>query len=172
ATTRGMGVQSLPRLSMKAMMDSAGCPKSTMMQQGACSWSSEWSAWIARAGFTHKPRSRAVPVMRLVKIMSSESNKPMGVVGKDEAAIVPHLSSNGFRTAFTRADANTVFQGQNKDLAVADASLGTGAACLHDSVHCRLDKILIDGNLQLNLSQQVDRQFMAPIDFRVPFLPA
>src|SRR5439155_20462554 len=80
-----MGALLLPRLSMKSAMDSSGCPKSTMMQQGICCWISAFSASMERAGFTQRPRARAVQVMRLVNIMSSDSSKPMGVVGRDEA---------------------------------------------------------------------------------------
>src|SRR5690348_13870593 len=62
---------------------------------------------------------------------------------------------NGFRPAFAGADADAVFQGQDEDLAVADAALGAGPARLHDGVDRRLDEVLVDGDLQLHLAEQV-----------------
>src|ERR1043165_5455645 len=80
--------------------------------------------------------------------------------------------SNRFRTALAGADADAVFQRQDENLAVADASFRTGATRFHDGVDGRLDKILIDGNLQLHLVQQIDREFVAAVHLGVPLLPA
>src|SRR5579884_890640 len=76
------------------------------------------------------------------------------------------------RSAFAGADADAVFQRQNEDFAIADTPFGTGASGLHDGVDSRLDKVFIDGNLQLHLTQQVHRQFVASVHFGMPLLPA
>src|SRR5262245_23086572 len=75
------------------------------------------------------------------------------------------------RAAFAGADADAILQRQNENLAVADASLRPGAARFHNRVDGRLDEILVDGALQLHLVQEVHRQFMASVNFRVPLLP-
>src|SRR5262249_37421905 len=82
------------------------------------------------------------------------------------------LPSNRFGSALAGADADAVLQRQNEDFAVADAALGSGAARLHDGVDCRLHEVLVDGNLQLHLAQQVQGQLVASVDLRVAFLPA
>src|SRR5438552_17866256 len=85
---------------------------------------------------------------------------------------MPDVPSNGLRTALAGADADAVFQRQNKDLAVADAALGSGSACVHNRVHGRLDEVFIARNLELNLAKQVYRQLVAAIDLGESFLPA
>src|SRR5207237_8380645 len=77
-----------------------------------------------------------------------------------------------FRPTFACADAQAVFQRQDEDFAIANATLGAGAAGLHDGVDRGLDEILIDGDLKLNLTQQVHCQFMSTINLRMPFLAA
>src|SRR5207249_3538581 len=133
---------------MKSVIDSPGYPRSTMMQAGLCCWINVFNASSERAGFTDSPRAWAVPVMRLVKIMSSQSNKPSGVGGEGtDMDTLLVQGSNRLGTAFPGTDANAVLQRQDKDLAVTDAAFGTGTARFHDRVHRRLDEILIDGNL-------------------------
>ncbi len=39
-----------------------------------------------------------------------------------------------------------------------------------DGVDRRFDELLVDGNLQLDLSEQIDAEFVAAIDTRLPFL--
>src|SRR4029077_755860 len=77
-----------------------------------------------------------------------------------------------FGSAFAGADAQTIFQRQDEDLAVADAAFGAGASGLHDGVDRWLDEIFVDGDLQLNLAKKIHRQFMSAIDFGMPLLPA
>src|SRR5438270_1902643 len=74
------------------------------------------------------------------------------------------------RSPFARANADAVFQRQDEDLAIADAALRTGAARLHDRLDGRLDEVLVDGDLQLHLTQQIDRQFVAAVDLGVTLL--
>src|SRR5207253_8196107 len=80
--------------------------------------------------------------------------------------------SDGLRPALAGADADAILQGEDEDLAVPDATLRPGAAGLHDGVDGRLDEILVDGDLQLHLAQQVDRQLVAAVDLGVALLPA
>src|SRR5437667_2825306 len=82
------------------------------------------------------------------------------------------VGSDRFRTAFPRPNADTIFQRQDENLAVADASLRSGSTGFHDGVDGRLNEILIDGNLQLDLAQQVERQLVAAVYLGVPLLPA
>src|SRR5438105_1648924 len=147
--TRGIAEPAARRASMKAAMSNPGWAKSTITHWGVCCWISVCSTSRERAGFTLRPRSRAVPVMRLVKSMSSERTRPRRGSDGDGADMERFLlsCSNGFGTAFPGADADAVFQWQDKDLAVADAPFGSGTTGLHDRVHGRLDEILIDGNL-------------------------
>src|SRR5262245_24937094 len=80
--------------------------------------------------------------------------------------------SNRLRPALPRADADAILQWQNENLAVADAPFRSGAPRFHDGVHRRLDEVLIDGDLQLDLVDQPHRQLMAAVDLRVALLPA
>src|ERR1022692_1401074 len=79
---------------------------------------------------------------------------------------------NRLGPALAGADADAVFERQDEDLAVADAAFRPGAARFHDRVDGRFDEVLVDGDLQLNLVQQVHRQLMPAIDFRAPLLSA
>src|SRR5581483_10534968 len=81
-------------------------------------------------------------------------------------------SSNGLGAALAGADANAILQGENEDLAVADAPFRAGASGFHDRVDGWLDKIFVDRDLQLYLTQQVYGQLMAAVHFGVPLLPA
>src|SRR4051794_39732012 len=80
--------------------------------------------------------------------------------------------SDGLGTALASADADAVFQGKDEDLAVADASLRPGAARLHDRVDRRLDEILVDRDLQLDLAEQLGGQLVTAVHLRLPLLPA
>src|SRR5690348_8697937 len=139
-----------------------------MTQRGASCRASAASASAERAGLIVKPSSRAVPATRLVKIRSSDSSRPTGRFGSGVMA----PPSDRFRAALAGADADAVLQRQDEDLAVADATLGPGAAGLHDGVHRRLDEVLVDGDLQLHLAEQVHRQLVAAVHLRVALLPA
>src|SRR6516165_2078848 len=107
------------------------------MQAGRSLWTIVFSTSMARAVLMVSPRSRAVPVIRLVNIMSSESNKPIGAAGSLSAMLYR------LRPTFARSDANAVVQRQDKDLAVADASLRPGSPGFHNGIHCWLHEILV-----------------------------
>src|SRR5262249_42049075 len=140
----------------KPSMSIPGLAKSTMTQRGQCCCTSLCSASTDFAGRTVNPKSRAVPVTRLVKIMSSHNTMPAGSVGSGACAGADMASFlDSFRTTFAGANTKAVLEGENKDLAVADAAFGTGAAGFHDGIDGRLNKVFVHGNLQLHLTQQV-----------------
>src|SRR5579884_1499488 len=104
---------------------------------------------------------------------------------KDASNRLSHFSSVSLRTWRTRmsaslldglgaalagADADAVLQRQDEDFAVADAALGAGAPGLHDGVDGRLDEVLVDGDLELHLAQQVDGQLVAAVDLGMALL--
>src|SRR5262249_30196418 len=92
---------------------------------------------------------------------------------RSETLASPDLHrSDRFRSALAGADADAVLQRQDEDFAVADAPLRPSAAGLHDGVDGWLDEILVDGDLQLHLAQQVHRQLVAVVDFGVALLSA
>src|SRR5262249_48474578 len=72
------------------------------------------------------------------------------------------------------ADADDVFQGDDKDFAVADLAFAAqAAACAFDNgVDSGLDKVLIDGNVQANFADQIDLHGLAAEIFRVALLAA
>src|SRR3954468_24772178 len=80
--------------------------------------------------------------------------------------------SDGLGPALAGADADAVLQRQDEDLAVADAALGAGAPGLHDGVDRRLHEVLVDGDLQLDLAEEVHGQLVAAVDLGVPLLAA
>src|SRR5262249_18355162 len=77
-----------------------------------------------------------------------------------------------FGPTFAGADAETVLQIEDENLAVADAAFGTGATGFHNCVYRRFDEIFVDGDLQLHLAQQVQSQFVTAINFGMALLPA
>src|SRR5262249_10292887 len=79
---------------------------------------------------------------------------------------------DGLGPALAGADADAVLQGEDEDLAVADAALGAGAAGLDDGVDGGLDEVLVDGDLELDLAEQVDGQLVAAVDLGLALLPA
>src|SRR5947209_951029 len=134
ATTKGGGPSPRSRRT-RSSIASPGLARSTSTHAGLCRFAISKSKSADRADFTSSPKSWAVPRMRLMNIRSSESSSP------DMA------TSNRFRPALAGADANAVVQRQDENLAVADATLGPGAARLHDRVDRRLDEVFVDGNL-------------------------
>src|SRR6202034_3823826 len=54
----------------------------------------------------------------------------------------------------------------------ADSAFGASTARLHDRIDGWLDEVLVDGDLQLHLAQQVHRQFMTAVDLGLALLPA
>ena len=84
-----------------------------------------------------------------------------------------HPSSflNRLAAAFAGADADAIFQGEDEDLAVADLAAGAGAAAADDGVDRRFEKLLVDGDHQLHLAQQVHGEFVAAVDLGLSPLP-
>jgi hypothetical protein len=86
--------------------------------------------------------------------------------------IQPSSFLNGFSAAFAGADSDAVFEGENEDFSVADFAGGSGASALNDGVDSGFEKGLVDGDHQLDLSEEVDGDFMAAIGFGLPSLSA
>src|SRR5207248_2018210 len=84
----------------------------------------------------------------------------------------PTCSSYCLWPPFASADADAVFQRQYEAFAIADSALRSGAAGLHDGVDGGLNEILINGNLQLNFAEKVDREFVAAVDLGMALLAA
>src|SRR5262245_60743132 len=79
---------------------------------------------------------------------------------------------NSFGATFAGADADAVLERQDEDLAVADLALVAGASGLDDRLDRRLDELVVDGDLQLHLAQQVDGVLVAAVDLGVALLAA
>ena len=79
---------------------------------------------------------------------------------------------NRFAAAFAGADADAVFQGEDEDLAVADFAGRAGAAALDDGVDRRFEELLVDGDHQLHLAQEVDGELVAAVGLGLPALAA
>lgn len=77
-----------------------------------------------------------------------------------------------FRPALAGADADAIFERQDKDFAVADRAVVPRAAPFDDRVDRRLDEIVVDGDLQLDLAEQIDCDFSAAENFGLALLPA
>src|SRR6266545_7121661 len=78
--------------------------------------------------------------------------------------------SDRFRPAFARADADHLVERQDEDLPVADLPLLAGPAALQDGVDGRLDELLVDGDLQLHLADQVHLVLVPAVDLGVSLL--
>src|SRR5262245_46016922 len=71
---------------------------------------------------------------------------------------------------FSGPDPDAILQREDEDLAVADLARGAGPAPLDDRVYGGLDEVLVDRDLQLHFSQQVDADLVAAIELGVPLL--
>ena len=80
--------------------------------------------------------------------------------------------SNRLASPFAGANANAILHREDKDLPVADFPGGSGSSPLDDGVDRRLEELLVDGDHQLHLADQVDRELVAPIGLGVPSLAA
>src|SRR5262245_37144411 len=80
--------------------------------------------------------------------------------------------SDRFRSALAGADADHLVERQDEDLSVADLPLLAGPAALQDGVDGRLDELLVDGDLQLHLADQVHLVLMPSVDLGVSLLAA
>src|SRR5208337_3272054 len=74
--------------------------------------------------------------------------------------------------ALAGADADTVVQGKDEDLAVADLAVGSAPASLEDGVYGRLDKVLVHRDLKLDLAQQVHGDLVTAVNLGIALLPA
>ncbi len=72
-----------------------------------------------------------------------------------------------FAAAFAGADADAVVHRQNKNFAVANFA---GMAPFENRVDGRFDEFFVDGNLQLNFSQQIHAEFVTAVDAGLTFL--
>ena len=84
--------------------------------------------------------------------------------------IGPTSISDRFRPALAGPDPDAIVHRQDEDLAVADLAVGTAPTRLDDRVDGRLDEVLVDGDLELDLAEQVDRKLVASVDFRISLL--
>src|SRR5688572_20134339 len=80
--------------------------------------------------------------------------------------------SNRFRSTLAGANTNTIIERKYEDFSVPNFSFFTGATSFDDRIDGWFDKFFVDGDLQLHLAQQVDRELMAAIDLCLPFLAA
>jgi hypothetical protein len=78
---------------------------------------------------------------------------------------------NRVRTPFAGSDADAIIHWQHKNLPIADLSFIAGASSRHNRLNGRLDKIFVDGDLQLHFAQEIDRRFLAAINAELTFLP-
>ena len=77
---------------------------------------------------------------------------------------------DGFGSAFTCANADTIFEREHEDFSIADFTPFAGPAPFDDGVDRRFDELFIDGDLQLDLADQIYGELASAIGFRVPFL--
>src|SRR5437764_14501365 len=101
-------------------MSSPGFARSTITHAAASRFASSSNSAADRAVRTAKPRSRAVPVTRLVKSRSSDNSRPVARAGADGLDMtLPPADSDRLGAALAGADAAAVLQRQDEDLAVA-----------------------------------------------------
>ena len=79
---------------------------------------------------------------------------------------------NRLRPAFAGSDSDAVVHRKNKNLAVADLASIARATSFDNRVERRFDEIVVDRNLQLHFSQQVDGELSASIDLGLALLAA
>src|SRR5258707_107052 len=80
--------------------------------------------------------------------------------------------SNRGAAALAGTDPDTVLQGQNKDLAVADLTGVAGARGVDDRFDGCLHEGVVDGNFELELGQEPHLELAAAINLGEPSLPA
>src|SRR5689334_4661485 len=93
-----------------------------------------------------------------------------------EAAVARHspLATRSYRlgSSLAGADPDAVVHREDEDLAVADLAVGPTPPRFEDGVDGRFDEVLIDGDLELDLAEQVDRDLVPAIDLGIPLLAA
>src|SRR4051812_43578374 len=90
---------------------------------------------------------------------------------KSRGGARPAPRSDGLGPALAGPDADAILHRQDENLAIADLAVGAAPARLDDRVDGRLDEILVHGDLELDLPEQVDGHLMPPIDLGIPLLP-
>src|SRR5438270_13278950 len=80
-------------------------------------------------------------------------------------------ASDRLGTALAGPDPDAVVHRQDEDLAVADLAVGPAAARLDDRVDRRVDEVLVDRDLELDLAEQVHSALVAAVDLGVSLLP-
>src|SRR4051794_30157513 len=78
--------------------------------------------------------------------------------------------SDRLGAALAGPDPDAVVHRQDEDLAIADLAVRPAPARLDDRVDRRLDEVLVDGDLQLDLPEQVHRDLVPPINLGVTLL--
>jgi len=73
---------------------------------------------------------------------------------------------------FAGANADTFFHWHNKDFAVTDFAILPRPAGFENRRNRRFDEFIVDGNLELYLPEQVDRNLVTPKGFCVSELTA
>lgn len=70
---------------------------------------------------------------------------------------------NRFIPTFSGSNTNAIIHGQDKDLTIPNFTFFTASTSRNDRIDSRLDEFLVDCDLQLHLSQQVDAEPMPSI---------
>jgi Ser/Thr protein kinase RdoA (MazF antagonist) len=66
---------------------------------------------------------------------------------------------------------NRFFHGQDEDFAVADRALAAGSAKLQQALHRAIDKVVVHGDLEFHLAEQIGGVFVAAVSFGLAALP-
>lgn len=66
------------------------------------------------------------------------------------------MRSDGIRPTFTRANSNAIVHGQHKDLPVSDLSFVTRFRGKEDCRDCRLHELVVNSDLKLYLTYQMN----------------
>jgi hypothetical protein len=80
-------------------------------------------------------------------------------------------SLDRFFATLAGADADAVVHRQDKDLAVADLALVAAAAPFDDRVDRGFDEVIVHGDLQLHLAEQIHFVLVTAIELGLPLLP-
>ena len=77
-----------------------------------------------------------------------------------------------FGAAFAGSNSNAVFNGQDKDFAVADSAAITRSSRPDDRSHRSLNEVVVDRDLYFYFADKVGDLFRSAVDFRVALLSA
>ena len=76
----------------------------------------------------------------------------------------------GIGTALSGADAHHIFKRQNEDLSIPDLAIGSCLPAPDDCLHGRLNELVIDGDFELHLANQIHLVLVAAVHFGVSLL--